>query len=485
MKVYYDQSPAGAGKTKRQVEEITSKLGKFLFFTERIASFAELAARIGAEAARNGMCPIIDYVHSGERLGSVSRQIEELPTRHRNHDHVIVLATHSGMKRSDLSGFMGWEVIVDEVPQFLDFEQKCTGLDVLFFQQHYNLHPLIGSWSCITANRAGLALTAQQVRACQSHDHLVTFHERVLEASKEGSSRHILCNLPDWTSMADDKVEWCWASAFSLMELSAFDKVTLLGNRFRADIGSKISEALTVEPIEWIELPKLTAMSNFMSRVVHIRYFSEERAASSNLFKGKDGAEMLPEIGKIISQEIKDQEYIWTANDGVSRAALEAGGMKEANYLSPRQAGTNNYRNVSHAAVIFSAKASPMLESLLKFMGIDPSVWDDSVECETILQFVTRTSVRVEGNMSPVQLWVFDRQQAQYLKDYFDGLPYATATLERMDSGPPVPAKATPGRKKVKRSPEEHAEYKRERRRKDAERKRRARALEREAKKAA
>lgn len=97
MKVYYDQSPAGAGKTGRQIDEITKEPCKVLFVTERIESFHELEMRINAQAARNVSIPIIDTVHSdgSERLGSVSRQIEALPDRHRRHDHVVVLATQA------------------------------------------------------------------------------------------------------------------------------------------------------------------------------------------------------------------------------------------------------------------------------------------------------------------------------------------------------------------------------------------------------
>lgn len=492
MKVYYDQSPAGAGKTGRQIDEITKEPCKVLFVTERIESFHELEMRINAQAARNVSIPIIDTVHSdgSERLGSVSRQIEALPDRHRRHDHVVVLATHAGMMMSDLSNFAGWQIIVDEVPQFLDFEQKCTNLDALFFQRHYDLQHLHGSWSCVTANAHGLAVTPAQLRACQSHDHLVKFHERVLEASRDDSPRRVLCNLTDWKMMADEGVQWCWASTFSLWELAAFDKVTLLGNRFRADIGSKISEALTVEPIEWIELPKLTAMSGFMARNVHIKYFSEDRTSSKSYFTSDGGQTTLREIGNLLAHELKDKEHIWTANEPdeeeiTPRGALETGGMIPGKYVSPRQAGTNNYRHIDHAAIIYSAKASPSLVSLLNVLGIDKSAWEQSVEHETILQFVTRTSVRTEGSMSPAHLWVFDRAQALYLKHYFDSLPYVSGTIELVTDAPVIPATGKLGRKKVVRSPEEKAEYDREKRARDAARKRKARAEARAFRKAA
>lgn len=128
MKIYYDDSHMGSGKTERAIREIVKSQCKVLFITERIESFTELENRINLGAGKYGTAPIIDKVNCAQtdRLGSVSRQIKALPERHQFNDHVIVLATHAGMLRSAFSGFWGWHIIVDEVPPFLDFEEKRT-----------------------------------------------------------------------------------------------------------------------------------------------------------------------------------------------------------------------------------------------------------------------------------------------------------------------------------------------------------------------
>lgn len=106
-------------------------------------------------------------------------------------------------------------------------------------------------WCSATATAAGAALSVGDVIDDQSHVHLAVFHRRVLEASRQGAHRIVLVNLPSWDKMADRKLKWCWASAFSLRELEPFDSVTLLGNRFRADVGSLISQRLSQDDIEW------------------------------------------------------------------------------------------------------------------------------------------------------------------------------------------------------------------------------------------
>jgi hypothetical protein len=215
---------------------------------------------------------------------------------------------------------------------------------------------------------------------------------------------------------------------------------------------------------------------------VHISYFSNQRRASRNLFISEKGRVMLAGIAHRLAQELAGHEHIWTANNPkivaiTPRMSLESGGLDAAQYISPRQAGTNSYRAISHAAIIYSAKASPNLVSLLHVLGIDREEWERSVEYETILQFATRTSVRDEGNSSPVHLWVFDREQALYIQEYFDGLPYVTATMAQVEDAPAVPKEGQRGRKTVVRTPQEQEEYERERRAKDAARQRRKRAI--------
>ena len=144
--------------------------------------------------------------------------------------------------------------------------------------------------------------------------------------------------------------------------------------------------------------------------------------------------------------------------------------------MPPRQAGTNLHSRVSHAAIIYSAKPSANLRGLLQVLGISNELWTKSVEHETICQFMTRTSVRDPDNASPVHLWVFDHEQARYLKEYFDGLDHVSATIAHIADGPAIPAIAKSGPKVADRTPEQQVEFQNAKRRKDAERKRKKRA---------
>lgn len=480
MKVYYDESPAGAGKTERAIKGITRSKCKAVFVTERKESFWELHNRIATISAAMGTRPCVRHIHGDmDNLGgSVSKAVEELPHSYVSVDHVIVIITHSAFLGSDFSAFAGWRIVIDEVPAFLDFQEKTTHLDAAYFCRHYTLQHISGDWHAVAATDKGLALSAADVRADDSHRHLSVFHKRVLEASRPDANRYVLCNLPKWSAMEERNVQWCWASTFSLRELSAFERVELLGNRFRSDIGSLLTQFFDGEDVDWEELPPLTNSRSFAQRRVHISYFSDRPSAKS-LF-GKDfGQAALTGIGAYLVNVLPKGNSIWSANDtGVfgEPTPRQMLGLPSADYVSPKQAGTNRFTDLSHAAIIYAAKPSPNLCSLLKALGIDPDNWTRSIEHETILQFVTRTSVRDPGNATSVHLYVFDREQAEYLKEYFYGLPHVSAYVTRVPLTLAIPDKSKGGRPPKVRTPQEHDVWKAEKRKKDAERKRKERA---------
>lgn len=479
MIVYYDDSSAGAGKTFRAIERIVRRSGRFLFITERVESLSELEGRIRLAAERMGTTPIVRQIHSDteNRGNSVALEIAGLPDLYKQTSHVIILATHAALLRSDFNDFVGWEIVIDEVPPFLDFEEKLTHLDAPFFSQHYELTELSPRWSAITLSQAGRKVTAADVRADQSHSHLSIFHARVMEASADNTNRFVLCDLPHWEAMADRKVKWCWASAFSLRQLEAFDRVELLGNRFRQNIGAVITQWFDDTSVEWRELPPLSQVRQFAHRKVHIGYFSDRPSARS-YFESEAGQIALKKIGGFLAGVLPAGNSIWSANhpDGKRQPSpKKLLGLPTTEYLSPRQAGTNRYQSISHAAMIYAAKPSPNLLSLLKALSIDSGIWTRSIEHETVLQFVTRTSVRDPDNGSPVHLWVYDRDQAIYLKEYFDALPYVTTHVGKAHLKLDIAPKSKGGRRCVERTPEEQeahvaAKQEKERMRKRSER---------------
>lgn len=478
MKVFIDESHAGAGKTREAIKRIVSVPCKTLFITERKSAFSELEQRFRDAARKANSAPIIRHIHGDNHEGrGVVKRIAELPADYRLHGHVVVIATHEALLRSDFSGFAGWQIVIDEVPRFLDFEEKHTPLDIAFFQRYYNLTPMLGNWSTVEPTAAGRALTAKDVRDDDSHSHLDLFHARVLEADQPDGTRLVMCNLPNWSAMKGKKVKWCWASTFSLRALAAFDRVELLGNRFSEDIGTQITSFIDGDSVEWEALPPPPIGGDApAARSVTINFFSD-RPSSKSWFGQCGGQAVLREIGDHLATTLP-QNAIWTANENgnwgkpAPRTLLA---LDDDAFVKPKQAGTNQFRKLHHAAMIYAAKPCENLRSLLRLFKIDPLLWTRSVEFETILQFATRTSVRDPDSAAPVSLWVFDREQALYLKAYFDAQPHIMASMVHVPLAIAIPPKSKGGRPRAFRTPEQEAARQAERRKRDAARKRRNR----------
>lgn len=479
VKIYYDDSPAGAGKTERAIDKLVNGKGKAIFVTERRESFAELEGRIRAKAEAIEARPTVLQIHGGLdlRSGSVVKEVESLPDCCAGYRHVIVLITHAAFLRSNFAQFAGWQIVIDEVPAFLDFEEKVTHLDSDFFEQHYRLEKVSEHWQSVSPTFDGIALTVADVRADDSHAHLANFHARVLEAHNPDSRRHVLCNLPDWSAMQNRKVKWCWASAFSFLALAAFERVEVLGNRVRSDIGSRITQFLDGEDVEWVEMPPIRRACTFSRRRVHVSYFSE-RPASKSFFSSSEGQAALRQIGQHLREALPTEQSIWTANDtsiGAAPTPRSLLNLEERNYLPPRQAGTNRHKASSHAAMIYAAKPAPNLQNLLNTLGIETDAWTRSTECETILQFATRTSVRDPLNTQPIHLYVFDKDQAAYVADYFAELPYTETDVSKVEVSFEISPPSRGGRPRTSRTPDEQARWEEKRRKKDRERKQRVR----------
>jgi hypothetical protein len=453
MKVYVDESPAGAGKTEDAIARIVAKKVKVLFVTERIESFPELRNRIGKAAARVGSSPRIREIHAAtpNRGRSVITEVESLPEFYLTTDHVIVMITHAAMLRADYEGFSGWEMVIDEVPNFLASQTVSTSLDRPYFERFYQLSELSGPWSAVTLTDDGRKLSAAHVRDDDSHSYLSNFHQRVIEASRPNAHRQVLCNLPHFGGMEDRAVSWIWASTFSMLQLKHFDRVELLGNRFLSNIATRLVKFLDGEQVEWIKLPNLKSARPYARRNVHIHYFSE-RPGSASWLTGS-GADLIKEIGCYLSKALPTGRSIWSTNNCL-RELLDAQ-LDSGDYVRPRQAGTNQYQRLSSAAIIYTAKPSPEMEGLLVALDQNRSAWIESVEHEAVLQFLTRTSIRDPQSSAPVDLYVFDKAQAEYLATYFSSLGHASISLTQVPLKTPIPSKMTPGRKRKKLSAEE------------------------------
>lgn len=444
MDVTVNDAPPGSGKTFQAINRMISFPARYLFVPERKETIRTIAEECRQYADLRGRHVQVWPVISGElpaSHNSVREAVEALPNLYRDEPHVVAIITHTALMMSDLSDFQGWHIVIDEIPAVLTVQEVQTLKDTAFFADHYTLEPLDGyaDWSIVGLTPQGRRLTSRHLYQDDSHRHLRSFHSRVLESDAH-DCRRVVCNLSDWDQMGDvtetvsGKIgrQWVWGSLFTLSALEAFATVTILGNRFSESLSYKLlveaaaNDGLDVRwtfrrsarPIPWAR------------RAVSVLYFSDRRASRYHLMS-ETGRVHIARIDAFLADSMSTAS-IWSTNGSF---AVSFSRLSRANFQPPKQAGSNEFIGCNEAAIIYSAKASPNVRGLLSCHGVSEADWTSTNEHETVLQFLTRTSLRDPNSSEPVTLYVYDRAQADYVGERLGSLSHVDLTVSHVDLG--------------------------------------------------
>lgn len=473
MTVYVDESPVGTGKTYNAISNAITFPARYLFATERLLSVLEIEERARVMAFDRGVNLTIRTIVStpSNRGASVATAVAAIPTMFANaSNHTLFIITHAALMMTDLSGFAGWHVIIDEVPGILVQQTLRTRTDRDFFERNYRLEHINGQWSRVALSEVGKGMTSRDLSHCQSHAHLLKFHQLVA-----GELRPVVCNLQEWSDMERPRSEWTWWNLFDIRQLEAFDSVKFLGSGFMSKLAAKILQNFDPD-VAWI-VSSRSGDRNAPPKTANIYYFTDAYA-SKYYFESAHGQEHLAQIAQYLAS-VMPIKSIWSANNPdeklTARRAMEPH-MGHSRYLSPKQSGTNEFMSYHDAAIIYASRPSRAHKAALETLGCTEQDWIETNEYETILQFLTRTSVRDLTRGGTTNLYVLSRDQADYLMAFMGDQPHITAHLNRIDLGFEYPDTRM-GRPRIVLSPQE-AREKAEGRRKAkaaAERQRRAR----------
>ena len=439
--IHVDESAVGIGKTENAMQRSLRVPARWLFAVERRDAVVELANRFRASPTKPNDVKIVSIISNQSVRGlSVRQEVEALPDRYAN-GHVIVICTHEALLMSDLSGFAQWHLVIDEVPRFLITQEIQSKLDHAFFSANYELAPIDEKWSVVLLTDAGRRISGSDLFQDDSHRHLRLFHQRV--SRSDARDRPVICNLRHWEEMRQPNVKWVWWSVFSLRQLEPFASVRCLGNGFMSAISTKIMRAWEPEVIWQPHTARSTRP--LTSRRVSVRYFSQDRPASKSFFESDKGQAALRAIAQNVAETAPADRLIWSSNDLVKGILSEH--LPTSAYATPKQAGTCRWMDRTHAAMIYAAKPNPSIRAILSAIGVDHHAWVESTEYETVLQFVTRTSIREASSGEHATVFVFDRWQAEYLMAYFRTQDHINAESKWIDLGldfAPVPCGRKP-----------------------------------------
>lgn len=429
--VNFDDSPTGSGKTARIIRRLARKPIRAIYCSERIVTATEIQAAIDREALRYRTVPIFRIINSD--LGYVSAQIKQVQDATASFPHVIIFLTHAALEK-DLGGFEDFSIVIDEIPKFVDSKTLNTKLTLDHYRRAYRLEPIDSQWSKVSLTDYGRSLSVTDIRndTNLSGSETHKFHEHIL--ASHSSYKTVIVRGIDWDVIGKD--EWFWTSFNSMRNFATFNDVTILANRCMEACQIKMIQKADEKfaapgdlPIVWKPVSCIPRKTPAVKpRKVTIRYYCEQHLSKTYL-ESAAGHAALNNIGADLA---KRGEMIWSANNSSRKGETPSAILSKhltSRYLKPRQAGSNEFRHYHEAAIIFAGNPSTQIEGLLAFLGIDKKSWQASVEHETILQFVTRTSIRDAHSSADVTFTVFDRDDADYVANYLRGLGHDVSVI--------------------------------------------------------
>jgi hypothetical protein len=100
---------------------------------------------------------------------------------------------------------------------------------------------------------------------------------------------------------------------------------------------------------------------------------------------------------------------------------LDRFGMSLAGQMvSPKQAGSNEYRHLNSCAMIYSNKAQTSDEAILEVFGLSKEQIEIARQTEDIEQFVMRGAIRCADFGGVYDIYVYDQWQAEALQRFLE-----------------------------------------------------------------
>lgn len=420
--IVYDSRSVGEGKTYDQLTRIATVPGRYIFAVDRRDIMFERVTKLKEIADRLSVNIIVKTVHttigdSSDRPGSVRLDIEALPGTYQS-GHLIVFITHAGLQSVDLRAFGDWHLVIDETPSIFDRATLRTSVSRDLVGSLFDLEPY-GEFSKIIPNAK---FSTRVVSGDSLAGPLGTLHARVT-----GGRCLVLTHLRDWKDL-DCNSRWTWWSLWSFAGLAAFKSVIILAAGFDKSLTFELCRSRHPE-ISWRQMGSAPPRPS-RERTLTVRYFAEAHRATRNLFGSKVGEGYIATIAGYLAKQPADR--IWTCNldeKGAMQRRLTHG------YLTPRQAGSNSWAHIDHAAIIYTSKPDLYERRLLMSLDVDPACVIETRELDTIYQFVGRTSLRDRQSNRDITVHVYDKTQAEAIARSFDVDPGLTVRLELVDLG--------------------------------------------------
>jgi hypothetical protein len=458
--------PCGSGKTTHKIKEILEQPGLYLIAVDRRESALERLSDIETMRASSQAPPTVQveaiYGYDKDRFPEGAVDVCETIRRRMSYfrdiprpQHVVLVVTHDAWKRGGLSG-AGWQLIIDEAPAIIATGSLPCRYQLAGLEANFRLDPIDGdALSILIARDALLGTDVAINREAIGKVGYVGLLE-LYDSMFDGTT---LIDVESWDELARrDTINWL--SMISDRALNSFDKVCVLSSRFRLTLTHQVLS--NIFKVVFQESSNAPPDRESRKRRITIEYYTDQTVSLTRLSRSTD---FLTTLVAHVKQSAP-KEHIYAFNSKFENA-FELPGQR----LTPRAAGSNKWLSVSQASIFVAMNASPDELIILERFGVSKEDVKVDREYETIVQFVTRTSIRVANSAADCHFRMFSKDQAEYVEKYFADLGH-TVVLEKIELGVDLMKAVRGGRKSIEAAPLSAAERQRRRRERDKARRR-------------
>jgi hypothetical protein len=158
---------------------------------------------------------------------------------------------------------------------------------------------------------------------------------------------------------------------------------------------------------------------------ISIHYFTEGHRGSTTFWGKSEGRLQIKHVCDYLAKTLPKASF-WSGNTVVQHLMEH---RIKGELIAASAAGLNKHRRKQHCAIIFSGKATKADRGMMKVFGLTDDQIERAREDELIRQFAMRGAIRDPTFDRAYDIYVYEKVQAERLKDHFEDLRFDTIEL--------------------------------------------------------
>lgn len=438
--VEYIDAQCGQGKSWSMLEHITKQRRLWIYACDKILTLNERASDLvelnngtanpsaleftkiykgKVEKGRNGEALEVEY--SDSVLTEIHRAKADLTKRIDNGDidAGVLFITHRALVMMDWTGFERFSLVVDEIPEAVcDFTRSLHNISAIQLAKYMQIIGDDGGCYEMGATELG-----RERAATVSFDEFEEIFSGLVTMANDAAST-LWVEKGEWDgALANRSSRKKSLGFFSLFRASCvqnFVQVYVLGDELLQSrlykAWSKIDDVKFKEAEFWHGgRQRRYALKDRVT----VHYFCDDNASFGRIAKSDDP---LAKISIFLADNV-DEQILYSVNErNLTRTTrLEAAGAK---WISPKAHGRNDLQDFSTLVWLACMKTSGQARKLYEdYIGMTAKELDREKDFNACYQFIMRGVLRKFDSGEHCDVYVFSKEQAEYLRGRLGGCP--------------------------------------------------------------